>query len=354
MAKALALQTAEIDPASHESTAAALERLTALVDAQADTIRQYESSLEHSRYIFEHASAAARLGVWECDLASETLNWSGGTYDLFHLPRGMPLVRGQAIKCYPEESLKALESVRSRAIREKRGFSLDAAILTPKGNRRWIRIHATVDCNGDRPTRIFGIKQDITEEKALWDRTRYLAEFDQMTGLPNRNKFQAHLSQLCGNGPSQHAIGALLLIDLDGFKEVNDTLGHNAGDECLRETALRLASVCAKASIVARIGGDEFAVLLESPRNSEATELAAKIIVTMDRPIEYRGRRYKIGASVGVAATGGCQPSELFKRADMALYAAKAGGRKTFRVFDTARMRLTRRTFKTPLSTGKT
>ena len=339
MAKALALQTAEIDSASHDSTTAALERLTALVDAQARTIRQYESMLAHSRYIFEHASAAARLGVWECDLTTETLNWSDGTYDLFDLPRGTPLVRRQALKCYPEESLKALESVRSRAIREKRGFSLDAAIVTPKGNRRWIRIHATVDCAGDKPTRIFGIKQDITEEKALWDRTRYLAEIDQMTGLANRNKFQAHLSQLCGGGPGQHAVGALLLIDLDGFKDVNDSLGHIAGDECLKETAQRLASVCAKASIVARIGGDEFAVLLETPRNGEATELAARIIAAMNRPIEHGGRQYKIGASVGVAAIDGCQPPELFNRADTALYAAKAGGRRTFRVYDAARMR---------------
>jgi hypothetical protein len=93
MPKVLAFRTSEIDPASHESTAAALERLTALVEAQAQTIRQFEANISHSRYIFEHASAAARLGVWECDLASEKLSWSDGTYDLFELPRGSPLVR---------------------------------------------------------------------------------------------------------------------------------------------------------------------------------------------------------------------------------------------------------------------
>ncbi len=339
MAKVHAFRTGEVDPFSHDSTATALERLTALVDAQARTIRRYEADLAHSRYIFQHASAAARLGVWECDLANEALSWSDGTYDLFDLPRGSPLVRKQTLKCYPEESLKALESVRNRALLERNGFSLDAAIVTPKGSRRWIRIHATVESAGDKPTRLFGIKQDITEDRERSDRNKYLAEFDEMTGLANRNKFQAHLSQVFKSKSGQNAVGALLLIDLDGFKEVNDSLGHLAGDECLRVTAQRLGKVCCNASLVARVGGDEFAVLLEAPHHSQAAEIAAKIIAEMKRPIEHNGRSFQIGASVGVAAIDDCKAPELFRRADTALYAAKAGGRRTFRVFDASRMR---------------
>jgi diguanylate cyclase (GGDEF)-like protein len=339
MATVHAFRASEIDPVSHDSTAAALERLTARVDAQARTIRRYETDVAHSRYIFEHASAAARLGVWECDLTNETLSWSDGTYDLFELPRGSPLVRKQTLKCYPEESLKILESVRNRALLERNGFSLDTAIVTPKGSRRWIRIHATVESAGDKPTRIFGIKQDITEDKEQSDRYKYLAEFDEMTGLANRNKFQTHLSQVFSSKSGRNAVGALLLIDLDGFKEVNDSLGHLAGDECLRVTAQRLRRVCSNASIVARIGGDEFAVLLETPHHSQAAEIAATIIAQINRPIEHAGRHFQVSASVGVAAIDDCQGSELFRRADTALYAAKAGGRKTFRVFNAAHMR---------------
>lgn len=339
MAKALSIWPAEVDPFSHESTAAAVERLTALVEAQARVIREYEAALAHSRHIFEQASAAARLGVWECDLPTETLHWSNGTYDLFDVPRESPVTRKQTLKCYPEASLKALERVRTQAIQERKGFNLDAEIITPKGNRRWIRITATVECAGDKPIRIFGIKQDITEEKARWERTRYLAEFDEMTGLANRNQFQSHLSQACGDQTGETAAGTLLLIDLDGFKEVNDSLGHTAGDECLKETAQRLGSVCSDASIVARIGGDEFAVLLQTPHHDKATELAGKIIAAMSQPIDCGGHRFKIGASVGLAAVEGCKSTELFKRADTALYAAKAGGRNTYRIFDPARMR---------------
>ena len=101
MSKALSLRPAEVDPYSHESTAAAVERLTALLDAQARVIRQYESRLAHHRHIFETASAAARLGVWECDLPSETLQWSDGTYDLFDVPRGSPVTRKEILKALP-------------------------------------------------------------------------------------------------------------------------------------------------------------------------------------------------------------------------------------------------------------
>lgn len=327
------MRPAEVDSYSHEPTAAAVERLTALLEAQSRVIRQYESRLAHHRHIFEHASAAARLGVWECDLPSETLQWSNGTYDLFDVPRGSPVTRKQTLKCYPEESLKLLQSIRARAIEERRGFNLDAEIITPKGSRRWIRINATVDCAGDRPIRVFGIKQDITEEKALLERTRYRAEFDAMTGLANRGQFQTRLAQLCGDDTGESGAGALLLIDLDGFKQVNDSLGHTAGDECLTEMARRLGAVCRDASLVARIGGDEFAVILQPPHHGKTAELAAQIIAAVSQPVECDGRRFKIGASIGVAAATGCRSPELFKRADTALYAAKAGGRSTYRIF---------------------
>ncbi|MDP2409957.1 MAG: diguanylate cyclase [Pseudolabrys sp.] len=336
MPKALAIRAGEVDHFSHDSTAAALDRLTALVEAQARTIREYEASVAQSRHIFEAASAAARLGVWECDLASEKLTWSNGTYDLFDVERGTPLVRERTLGFYERESLQTLQTVRSRALQERKGFTLDAALLTPKGNQRWIRIHAAIECPGHRPIKIFGIKQDITEEKQRTEQLRYLAEVDDMTGLANRNKFRAQLSLLCGGEPGLQARGALLLIDLDGFKDVNDTLGHLAGDECLKEAAQRLKMVCGKASIVARVGGDEFAVLLDAPFVRTAPQLADRIIAALSQPIERVGRRYQIGASVGIAALDGCDGPEAFRRADAALYAAKGSGRGTYRVFRTA------------------
>lgn len=328
---------AEVDPYSHDSTASAVRHLTELVETQARTIHDYEAGLARSREIFERASAAARLGVWECDLTTETLHWSAGTYDMFDIARGAPLVRKQTLACYPAHSLKILEAIRSRAIARRESFNLDAEILTGNGHRRWIRITAMVDCAGGRPRSLFGIKQDITDEKARWDRARYLADFDELTGLANRNYFEGCLSQLCAVELGGGARGFLLLVDLDGFKQVNDSSGHVTGDACLRQMAQRLQRVCGKA-IVARIGGDEFAVLLETPYRIEATELAGRIIGAMAMPVEVRGQRFQIGASIGIARIDRYTSEETFKRADAALYAAKGSGRNTFRMFDPARM----------------
>ncbi len=347
MAKARALRASgkpdgvtQIDPCSHEATAAAVARLTALVEAQARTIRQHEAAIARSRDVFERASAAARIGLWECDLRTEALQWSPGTYDMFDIPRDTPLVRGQALTRYPAESLKTLEVLRNRAIAERDGFNLDAQIVTPAGGRRWIRITAAVECAGDRPVSLVGLKQDITDEREKWERTRYLAEFDELTGLANRNQFQARLAAACGDELGHNLGGTLLLIDLDGFKEVNDSLGHSAGDECLQEAARRLAAACGSAEIVARIGGDEFAILLGAGVAASVPALLAEQIVTaLNRPLHCGWRDFRIGASVGLAALDGCRASEALNRADAALYAAKAAGRNTFRWFDPAAMR---------------
>lgn len=304
---------------------AELERLNEALAAQA-------GSLAHARKIFARASEAARIGVWECALDGEHLTWTDVVYDIFDLPRGSALDRATTLACYTPASRAALDDVRSRAIREGGGFTLDAEIVTGKGNRRWIRLTATVECEDGVALRIFGMKQDITEEKILADRTRYLAEFDAMTGLVNRARFQTRLAQWDEAGAEPGRGGALLLVDLDGFKQVNDTYGHPAGDRCLREMASRLLGLCAGTDLVARIGGDEFAVLMTADRPA-AEEVAGRIVAILRRPIEDAEHVFRLGASVGIAFRSDAEPGSLFARADTALYAAKAAGRNTFRTY---------------------
>jgi hypothetical protein len=250
--------------ADSSSATAEIARLRAELEAQACLIRHQAASLAHSRKIFERASAAAKIGVWECSLPDETLSWTDQVYDIFEIPRGSPPEREQILRYYSHDSLRTLQEVRSRAIAERGGFILDAEITTAKGRRRWIRVTATVECEDGVAVRIFGMKQDITEEKTLYDRTRYLADFDVLTGVANRGSFQARLSDIDERQADGASFGALLLIDLDGFKQINDTFGHALGDECLRSAAERLTNVCREHDFVARIGGDEFAVLLRT------------------------------------------------------------------------------------------
>ncbi len=313
--------------------AALIDSLKAELEVQAALIREQAISLAHSRKIFQRASEAARIGVWECDLKDESLVWTDVVYDIFDLPRGSPLDRKQILTCYTRQSRQKLEQLRTRAIEERGGFNLDAEITTATGRHRWVRITATVESEDGRPVRIFGMKQDITEEKILWERTRYLAEFDPMTGLANRSQFQARVADL-ENQADPNSIGALLLIDLDGFKDVNDTFGHAFGDECLKNAALRLQNACRMADLVARVGGDEFAVLLGPLHDPGLIEgLAGEIIAAMSTSVECDGQSVKLGASVGIAYADG-PASELFAQADCALYAAKAAGRSTFRTYN--------------------
>jgi len=321
---------------------AIIARQQAKLDAQQALIEQQAAALAHSRKIFERASAAARIGVWECSLADDTLVWTDVVYDIFELPRGSALDRTEILECYPQGSRKTLEMLRSRALEERSGFSLDAEITTMKGRLRWIRITATVECDDGVAVRIFGMKQDITEEKIISDQMRYLAQFDVMTGLRNRSQFQSRLSDLGGCDADGNAIGALLLVDLDGFKQINDTYGHALGDECLKEVALRLGNACREADLVARIGGDEFGVLLGAHLDQRAIEeLAGTIVAALSRPVDRCGHSLELGASVGIARVDVWTPSELFIHADAALYAAKAAGRNTFRMFEPAMMQTT-------------
>ncbi len=325
--------------AVHPRDAAIVARQQAKLDAQALLIEQQAAALAHSRKIFERASAAARIGVWECDLADHGLVWTDVVYDIFELPRGSVLDRTEILNCYPQSSREMLEMLRSRAIEERSGFSLDAEITTMKGRLRWIRITATVECDDGVAVRIFGMKQDITEEKIISEQMRYLAQFDVMTGLRNRSQFQSRLSDLAGCDIHRNAIGALLLVDLDGFKQINDTYGHALGDECLKEVALRLRNACREAELVARIGGDEFGILLGTHLDQRGIEeLAGAIVAALSRPVDRCGHSLELGASVGIARVDAWTPSELFIHADAALYAAKAAGRNTFRMFDPAMM----------------
>lgn len=306
----------------------AIWQLRRQIEHQAARIRQAESALAGVE-IFERSSMAARMGAWQCALPSERLTWSSGTYDLFGMRQNCGLVRGEILKSYSEASLARLQAVRSDAIRAGNGFTLDAEIESGEFGRRWIRIFATVERRHGEPVRLFGIKQDVTEEKKTLDHMRHLAEHDVMTGLANRMRFQARLADMCGQSG---AGGVLMLVDLDGFKTINDTLGHGFGDECLIEFARRLSATCRSADLIARIGGDEFAILFGPSINRAAIErMAQQVVDAAAMPMNFSGRILNVNASIGFAFAEAETPAALFARADLALYMAKAAGGGAYR-----------------------
>lgn len=293
--------------------------------AQVSVARLKAAELRN-RQMFERAAKTAHIGVWSCSLPDEVLDWSEGVYDLFELPMGEPISRAQTLAMYMPESRMAMQAKRAEAIASLSEFSVDAEIVTGQGRRRWIRITGTVDVHNGRARRVFGIKQDITEEKLLAEETHRLATTDPMTGLANRSRFQARLAS---------PVGALLLVDLDGFKGINDTLGHTAGDACLIEAARRMEMCSGAGALVARIGGDEFAIVIDRP--AQARDLAEAIIASLREPVVFEGVKRSITASVGNAYGDGMEADLLYGAADKAMYTAKAGGRNTWREFSASR-----------------
>lgn len=319
---------------SRLSWASPVVSLEETIARQAELIRSHEALLANTRKTFEAASAAAGIGLWECRLADQSLTWSDVVYDIFDLPRGSVLERDRIVECYSDASVRKLHLLREKAIRECNGFSLDAEITTSMGNTRWIRITATVECRDGVPFRIFGMKQDITQEKILGDQTRYLAEYDVLTGLPNRSQFESAFADMMKGDSDRGRLGALVLADLDGFKRINDTFGHSEGDECLKEAAFRLRTLCAGAELVARLGGDEFAMLIGNALDHRTVaEMAQRIVEGLTFSVCRNGLQIGIGASVGIAYFEPCQPEQLFKKADSALYSAKNAGRGAYRIY---------------------
>ncbi len=178
------------------------------------------------------------------------------------------------------------------------------------------------------------IFNDISEQKAAEEVVRHRAFHDELTGLPNRSLLMERLARALHHaGRGEHLLAALFL-DLDDFKRVNDTLGHQAGDELLRLVARRLDTRLRERDTLARLGGDEFVVVLEGLSHpAQAARVAEGLVETLLEPFTVAGESVRIGVSVGVALPPG-DGEALLKAADVAMYRAKDAGRNTWRLFD--------------------
>ena len=179
--------------------------------------------------------------------------------------------------------------------------------------------------------------EDITERQRAEAEIVHLARHDVLTGLSNRVEFNAKLEEASKRLKRNGGAVTVMMLDLDKFKAVNDTLGHPAGDQLLVEVARRLQSSVRETDVLARLGGDEFAIIQEGGPNQHegAIALALRIINAITQPFDLNGQQASVGTSIGIvhAPEQGAEPEELLKKADLALYNVKASGRNDFQVF---------------------
>jgi len=280
--------------------------------------------------LLDRGSVLAGAGAWECDLGTNALTWTDGIFDIFGLSRGTRICREDTLALYSDESRAELVRVRADGLERRQSFTMDAKIFRPDGEQRWMRLTAAVVCRNGSPTHLYGLKQDITQERELLEALRRAAEDDAITGLASRSVFQARFLNASAEARAALPIGALLLFDMDGFKQINDVHGHAAGDACLKAVATRLTLCFPDAAMIARIGGDEFAILLHDLPCEQLGQRVAACLSHLTHPIHWNAQLLRVSASAGVAAAHdqrSYDPAAMFAAADAALYHAKRTGR---------------------------
>jgi len=219
--------------------------------------------------------------------------------------------------------------------RRRDGGPSETPVLTRDGERRLIAwTGRIVPAGGGRGMLIAG--EDVTDERAAQERVRHMAYHDALTGLANRAKLEEHAAQALARARRHGRAGAVLYIDLDHFKLVNDSLGHAAGDELLRQVSTRLSGRTRATDLLARHGGDEFMLLLAdlgADARDTARRVARELLQTLEAPFVLEGHEFEIAASIGIAMFGEDELDlgDILKRADAALYDAKRDGRGTIR-----------------------
>ncbi|MDF1586245.1 sensor domain-containing phosphodiesterase [Marinimicrococcus flavescens] len=300
--------------------------------------RRVEEELRESERLLLEAQRCGRLGHWKWEAAGGTLVCS------LELRRILGLDVEEALDCrFLLEAVHPADRRRLRAAIERLSRTgtcrVELRLGRPGGRIRHIWTHGELRRRPGGGAFLFGITQDITERKKGEERIRHLAHHDQLTGLPNRLLFNDRLERRLAAGGRDKAGGALLLLDLDNFKNVNDTLGHDAGDALLYVVASRLRARLRPEDTLARLGGDEFAVILGEPGGPEdAAQVARSLVTALAEPVAHEGRLIHTGTSIGITLfpADGDSAEELLKNADLALYEAKAAGRGDWRFFGQA------------------
>ena len=331
----VAARTSELAQANARLTDEIAERRRAEQAA-----REGEACLGRLAERLQLAIEATELGIWDGDITTGNRRWSAELTAMLGLPANSAADLALFISHVHPDDRDAVSEHYRRACDVRGGGELHSQfriVRAGDGAERWVEARGRVYFDeAGRPVRDLGTLADITERKAAEERVRHLALHDPLTGLPNRTLLNDRLTQAIARARRRGEQVALMLLDLDQFKEVNDALGHQAGDALLCEVAARLTAVARASDTWARLGGDEFALVQEGAMSPDAVaSMAARVLGALQSPFQVAGHELDVAGSLGVTVfpQDGDSPEQLIRNADVALYRAKAAGRGRFELY---------------------
>jgi diguanylate cyclase (GGDEF)-like protein/PAS domain S-box-containing protein len=302
--------------------------------------KEAEEALRRSQAGLAEAQRMARLGNWEWDPRTGELYWSDETFRIYGFePQSFAPTFERLLEAVHPDDRKTLGRALEDTLHGGRPYDLEHRVVRPDGEVRVVHRRAEVVRGEDgEAVRMVGTVHDVTERKALERQLQHQALHDPLTGLPNRTLFTDRLRQALARAKRREGEVAVLFVDLDNFKVVNDSLGHKAGDRLLVAASKRMRVLLRPEDTVARLGGDEFVLLLEDAGAQEAVRVAERVLERLREPLSLSGRRLVITASVGVATggAGGKYAADLLRDADLAMYRSKRSGKARVAVFEEA------------------
>ena len=311
-----------------------VDKSYAVLQASNQALESANHALEASEERFRAVAEAASDWIWEIDKAQCITYLSGRFSEVTGFAAEQWL--GQNIERLLYCDTTPLDLWLQKRAEETNARDLRCTYRDQSGQQRFCRLSARPILYKDRVIGYRGTASDITDEVAAHAQIQHLSMHDALTGLPNRNKLARYLDEALLQ--KEHAPPlSLLMIDLDNFKPINDSLGHPAGDAVLLQVAARLRECTRDNDIVARLGGDEFVVVLHGmDSHHEIDKFCTRLIGSLHQPVLHEGHSLQIGASIGIALSRRHShvPSDLIRYADIALYKAKAEGKNTWCYFE--------------------
>lgn len=306
--------------------------------------------LRESEARLAEAQRIAGIGSWEIDIQTRKMHWSEEVYRIFAIERtGSAVSHDIFEECIHPLDRPNVTEVMKRLSTGESGFSIDCRIINRKNMERFIHAETQLKLNpAGQPVQAVGYIQDVTSRRQAEEKIRQLAYFDSLTGLPNRAHFTERFGSAMQRAKRMNYLLSALFIDLDRFKQINDTFGHSVGDELLKQVANRL-STCVRTcdrvyrdtadesdAQVSRFAGDEFLVMLENIREYyDAAKVANRMLEAFSTSFVIQDFELSITPSIGISIypLDGESQEEIIQHADIAMYHAKKLGRNNFQFY---------------------